>query len=52
VRTAVEQRYTERLFCIGKRSRNGRLGYRKSRCRLRHAAGVGHSQENFQLGEA
>ena len=51
VRTAVEQRYPECLFCIGKRSRNGRLGYRKSRCRLRHTAGVGHRQENFQLAK-
>jgi hypothetical protein len=34
LRTAVEQWYAENLFSIGERSRNGRLGYRKSRCRL------------------
>ena len=51
VRTAVEQRYTEYLFCVGKRSRNGRLGYGESRCRFRHAARVGHGQENFQLAQ-
>ena len=49
VRTAVEQRYAERLFRIGERSRNGGLGYRKSSCRFRHTARLGHSQENFQL---
>ena len=51
VRTPVEKRYTEYLFGVSKRSRNGRLGYRQSRCRFRHTARVGHGKENFQLAQ-